>query len=164
MAATYEPIATATPSGVSNFSFSSIPSTYTDLVIVSHAIGSGSIANIFARPNNDSSTNYDRMVVYGSGSSTGGVRVSSNNAGLYLGDVGAASPGYYAPNIININGYTNTSAYKSSLTKGGIVNDGTALTISTWFSTTTISSLYIYVAAGTFASGTTFSLYGIKAA
>jgi hypothetical protein len=164
MAATYEPIATATPNGVSNFTFSSIPSTYTDLIIVAQALNTGSNANVFGRPNSDSGTNYDRMVVYGTGTTAGGVRVSSNNAGLYFGDAAPSSGGYYAVNVVNINGYTNTSAYKSSLAKGGLFNDGAALTVSNWLSTTAISSIYIYVTAGAFASGTSFALYGIKAA
>lgn len=163
MAATYDLIATATPSGVSSFTFSSIPGTYTDLVIHASAInGSNSNYNVFIRPNGDTSSSYDRMVFYGP--SVGGVKVGTNNAGLYIGDASASGSGTYDSATMYINNYTNTSIQKTSVSKNGQSGYAVAITSSVWINQSAITSLDFYVSGGTFGSGTRFSLFGIKAA
>ena len=58
--------------------------------------------------------------------------------------------------------YANTTTYKTVLTRASSNGDIVMANVSTWRSTSAITSL-VYAGA-TFNSGTVFTLYGIKAA
>lgn len=166
MAKTYEKIATATVSTTgSNVTFSSIPSTYTDLVLVSSALrgvsGSGGDA-IRTQFNGDTGTNYSRTGMYGDGSSaisfreTSVVYVSSGGAGDYSGTPWSVS-------VSNIMNYSNTTTYKTVVGKATEPNAYALGQVGLWRNTAAINSIYLYCSGG-FYVGSTFTLYGIKAA
>lgn len=167
MPVTYEPIATYTATGsVATYTFSSIPSTYTDIVIISSvqktASGSGNGFNI--RFNGDSNTNYSNTNIEGSGSSASSYR-ASNTVGLFAGALTSnANSAQFDVNINHIMNYANTTTYKTVVTR---YNDNefsyVGACVSLWRNTAAINSITIY-AASNFASGSTFTLYGIKAA
>lgn len=167
MALTYQPIATTTlGSSTSSYTFSSIPDTYTDLILVTQVRGTDTdFRNIFVRPNSDSATNYSRTALYGTGSSAGSVRVNSTNAGLYVGDASPSNQDYVQSSITHIMNYTNATTYKTALCKTGAGNYAIAATVSLWYKTPEkITSLYIYLNVGNLGAGSVLSLYGIKAA
>lgn len=159
MPATYEPIATTTlGSAQSSIAFSSIPGTYTDLVLVSNFTGSGGDFNALLTFNSDTGSNYSETVIYGNGSSAASGRQTSatsirsgyNNAERTI-------------NRINIMNYSNSTTNKTVLIRwdsGGY----TDLRVGLWRSTNAITSLSLTTNQNNFASGSTFTLYGIKAA
>jgi hypothetical protein len=167
MPATYDKIATYTiPSATLSYTFSTIPDTYTDLILISIAqkttSGSGSGFNL--RFNGDSGTNYSNTFLEGSGSSASSYR-SSNSTGLNGGAVtSSAIANQFDININQILNYSNSTTYKTVL---GRYNDNefsyVGASSSLWRNTNAITSLTV-VSVNNFAIGSTFTLYGIKAA
>jgi hypothetical protein len=175
MAQTYEPIATYTTTNTSTgtYTFSSIPQTYTDLrLVMSMRNSSGYPAtdtNGFARFNNDTSSVYNYTTVGGTGSSTYSNRTSNFTAWMWNFD----TPNGFTEHHLDIFNYTSTSVNKSFLASVNLPIDGMVKTVGVWRSTAAITSLVI-TASDRWRSvgatpdqwdvGTTFTLYGIKAA
>lgn len=154
---TYFPIATYTaPSTQTSVTFSAIPSTYTDLVLVIE--GAATTAGNFAfQFNGDTGTNYSDTVVYSDGSSAASNR-RSNQAYGYFG-ITYASQGATIANIMN---YANTSTYKTSISRSNNASNRLEARVVLWRSTAAINSIKIL--EGSYASGMIFTLYGITAA
>jgi hypothetical protein len=164
MASTYEPIATTTlVSATASVTFSSITGSYTDLVIISTAGVTAGAVNFAVRFNSDSGANYSRTVLSGTGSSV----LSDKNTGLtytILNDYG------YLDTTLNTNilgyimNYSNSTTYKTTLSRTNNVANGTSACVNLWRSTAAINRLDILSTSSTFLAGSTFTLYGIKAA
>lgn len=161
MAVTYEPIATQTISGTTVVTFNSIPQTYTDLVLVAMTL-SGSGGNSQLTVNNDSGANYSQTLIYGDGTSAVSSRYSASNF-LYEveANYSATAP---AIGVMNFMNYSNTTTYKSIISQGGVANGRTNARVSLWRSTAAISRIDIVQNTANYTTGTTFTLYGIKAA
>jgi hypothetical protein len=155
---TYVPIATQTTSGsVSSVSFSSIPSTYQDLVLVANAIGSTAL-DLYATFNSDTGSNYSRTYIYGNGSSAGSGRDTST---AYIGIASINTTP--SPNIIQIMNYANTSTYKTTLSRVN-TSGATDATVGLWRSTAAINAITLTTSSGTIAANSSFTLYGLAAA
>ena len=164
MASTYEPIASTTlGSAASSVTLSSIPSTFTDLVLICHSSTSNAtFSGIRWQFNGDTGSNYSTTRLYGTGSAAGSARVSNDTEGIarLVHDAGNLTP-----NILHIMSYANTNVYKTVLAIGASNAYHVARNVSLWRSTAAISSIYIYDAnAVNIDAGSTFSLFGIKAA
>jgi hypothetical protein len=156
MPKTYEPIATQTVSGTpTTVTFSSIPQTYTDIHYVIYTPTIAGV-NTNANFNGDTGTNYSWMQLYGDGSAAGSFR--GNNQAYMLAGV---SDGISAiqGDIMN---YTNTTTYKTLLTRGGGGRRYVESDINLWRSTAAITSIN-FVAAN-WSDGSVITIYGIKAA
>lgn len=159
MAATFEPIATTTlGSTATSFTFSSIPSTYTDLKLVVTSISNTGSGQIGMRFNNDTGANYSRTYLYGNGTSalsgaqTGVDKIESLN---YSGTL----PKLTSYDIFSYAG----STYKTCLLVDSNDRNGSGFTNSTvglWRNTSAINRIDIL--GTTFDVGTTATLYGIK--
>jgi hypothetical protein len=163
MPKTYEPIQTQTVgTATTTVSFTSIPQTYTDLVlIVSGDVTSGG-QNLSLTFNSDTATNYSRTFLYGNGTSAVSAR-SSTQSSIGLSEFGASNSGSH--NIINIMNYSNATTYKTVIQRGGYASNISAMTVGLWRSTAAITSLScIPTGSTTWVVGSTFTLYGIKAA
>ena len=164
MPATYEPIATTTVSSSgSSVTFSSIPQTYTDLFVVSSAQrnspGSGGDA-LKTQLNGDTGSNYSWTGISYNIAGTGSGR--STNQTICI--LGAAEDGIYATSICHILNYSNTNTFKTLITRvSSTGTQGVSETVNLWRSTSAISSIFIDCSTG-FVAGSTFTLYGIKAA
>lgn len=160
-APTWEPIAINYGSGTQTISFSSIPQTYTDLVLVCKIVNGGSGGGNMDLVINGNSSNSSgrRMLGYVNATDSG----TSTNRMM----VGDPVTGDYSTSIINIFNYTNTNHYKTVLSRGS-TRYFVAGYVGCWRDTSAINSLSLtYTIAGgslTFATGTTITLYGIKAA
>jgi hypothetical protein len=163
MASTYEPITTQTlSSAVAAVTISSIPATYTDLVLVMSFGATNSIPSIHVRLNGDSAGNYSAMSMEGAGTSPASQR-QSNAAQMVL--QGFQGGSYTSPfiNIIHFNNYANTTTYKTVLSRHA--SNATGAYVGLWRSTSAITSVTItHDYLSTFTAGSTFTLYGIKAA
>lgn len=160
MAVTYTPITTTTlTSAASTVTFSSISGTYTDLRIVYATTASGDAGN-FLRFNSDGSSNYSRTGLYGNGSSAGS-NIDTSATGIY-GPFTMSSA--ITSNTIDIMNYSNATTYKTCLVRAGAANNSTLVSAGLWRSTSAITSISITCDGANFVAGSTFTLYGIKAA
>ena len=164
MPVTYEKIATNTlGSAVATVTFSSIPSTYTDLVVIVSAKSTSAAQNLLMRVNSDSSSNYSTTLMTGSGTATGFARTTSTTQGA-LDNYGYVDTANHNITTVNIMNYSNTSTYKTWLSRANNAANGTTALVGLWRSTSAINAVEIYIASNTFVAGSTFTLYGIKAA
>jgi hypothetical protein len=174
MAKTYEPISTQTVgTAVATVTFTSIPQTYTDLVIAESVYYSAS-TSMALRFNNDSATNYSNTILGGSNAAPGSGVYSARSTNAALINI----QGYYAatnstgniflPAFINIMNYSNTTTYKNLISRAYAVDNGTGtdveMFVGVWRSTNAITRIDLVTNSGNFAVGSTFTLYGIKAA
>ena len=165
MAATYEPIATTTlGSNASTYTFSSIPGTYTDLVLVCNASTTTDNVNYYLQFNSDSATNYSFTYLEGDGSSA----ASSKSSGIsYLYVARGSSNSYFDVIVANIMNYSSTTNYKAVLSRYALglgLGKRNSIHVGSWSSNSAITSITIGSNGGTLKSGSTFTLYGIKAA
>jgi hypothetical protein len=153
---TYEPIQTQTLSSTAGFvTFSSIPATYTDLVLVSNAKGSQNTAMQF-QFNSDTASNYSLTRIYGDGSSAVSDR-QSNTTSADAGDINTQWGTY----IAHIQNYANTTTFKTLLNRCSISTYVFA-SVSLWRKTPeAINSIKVICRDGSFQIGSTFTLYGI---
>jgi hypothetical protein len=164
MPATYEPIATYTfpNSSSSSYTFNSIPGTYTDLAIIGH-VKSTSASSLSLRFNGDGGSNYWTYVKYPTGSTVTNARYTSQTVG-YINYLGTPfNSGQFGAVNIDILNYASTSMWKHGLSRTGSYQFGPEFAVMQWRSTSAITSLSIFAGAA-FDTGTTFTLYGIKAA
>ena len=158
-AATYTPIATQTlGSSAASVTFSSIPSTYTDLVLVQNSTGQSGLGASWLRLNGDTSSNYSRTRLLGNGSAASSYRES--NTTYIASDAPNAN---IATTVWNIMNYANATTYKTILYRDNSTSYVVAQ-VGLWRNTSTISSLSITSDAGTYVAGSTFTLYGISSA
>lgn len=151
-------------SPVSSITFTGIDQTYTDLDIVANFDGSAS-SYVTMTFNGVTGTSYSRIRIIGNGASPTSDR-TSNAAGiinLTYNNAGTPVLGKYS--ILN---YSNTTTPKPVLCRDTNAADNTALTGglfrgSTGSSTEAITSITITKGSGNFTTGSTFSLYGIRA-
>jgi hypothetical protein len=152
---TYTPLATVTlGSSAASVTFSSIPATYRDLILIVNGTASAgqNIKGIF---NSDSTaSNYSRVTAYGDGSSTASGSANDNSF-LYF----QTSQSIITCQVMD---YSATDKHKSVLVRTS--NSSLAeMTAARWANTAAITSFQILTTTGTFSTGTTFSLYGVIA-
>jgi hypothetical protein len=158
MPTTYTTVASYTfASAGTVYTFSSIPSTYTDLVLVMSNINSGGATGLNIRINGDTGSNYAYMRMYGSSStinSDGDTSLSTGGASIGIIDTGVSVV------TSNWQNYANTTMFKSIITQhaGPQYNDVYA---TLWANTTAINSIQFSQGGQNFDIGTNFTLYGI---
>lgn len=162
MAITYEKIATATAAGgATSISFTSIPSTYTDLVVVLNGAYSSAVG-VYVQFNGDNSpsgTNYSQTLLFGNGTTASSSR-STNFNWAAIGYLGADN----STTICSIMNYANTTTYKTALGRGNSAGNLTLSAVALWRSTAAINRVDLLSTSTTYTAGTTATLYGIKAA
>jgi hypothetical protein len=155
---TYTKIASTTVgTAAASVTLSSIPSTYTDLVLVVN--GSATSNNTaYMQFNGDTSTNYSATQIYSTGSAAGTNRQTSSNF-MWLGE-------FYTNStlIVQIPNYANTTTFKNELCRTSTPSAYLHAIVGLWRSTAAINSITATMTSTTYASGTTFNLYGIAAA
>lgn len=166
MASTYEPIATTTlGSAASSITFSSIPSTYTDLIIVLIGTGSSNNQNMYLTFNSDTGTNYSSTYLTGNGTAASSGRLP-NNPNIYISAGVGFNTTTPAMRYVNIFSYAG-STYKTTLHSESTDLNGsgtTSMSVGLWRSTSAINTVALTQGSGNFNTGTTATIYGIKAA
>jgi hypothetical protein len=157
---TYTAIATQTlGSAAASVTFSSIPSTYTDLVIVCNIIRTTG-SDVEFQLNSDTGSNYSFTYLFGDGSSTGSGRASSQTKG----NLGYSSSTNPMTLIIQAQNYSNTTTNKTLLARSSAASSTVSAIVNLYRSTSAISSIVLTPNAGNFNTNSVFSIYGIKAA
>jgi hypothetical protein len=156
MPATYEPISTTTlGSTASSVTFSSIPGTYTDLVLVTRNTSSGGLGGVYLdQINGDTGTNYSSTKIFGTGSVAGSDR-NTSDTGVNI----ALSNSTQCNNIFHFLNYSNTTTFKTVLARGNSAGGQTRASVALFRSTAAITSFRL--SGVTFDAGSTFTLYGI---
>jgi hypothetical protein len=167
MATTYEKIATTTlSSAAASIDFSSIPSTYTDLIIsfvVNTTSTSATAVRMYYNLSTTAVYSYTKLIGDGSAASS---QSSTSQALIVLANNATTSttvPTFYQVNIFNYAG----STYKTALSVASADKNGTGATESTvslWSNTTAINAIRLNVSGNTFGIGSTATLYGVKSA
>ena len=162
MTSTYDKIASTTlVTGQSSVTLSSIPATYTDLVYVFNGAGSTDI-NIYMQFNGDTATNYSSTYIGGNGTTVVSARATSA-AHILINAQSYMQTGFTTNALININNYSNATTYKTSINRFNNGSNGTDAVVGLWRNTNAITSILLKPHTGTFSTGSTFTLYGIKA-
>lgn len=161
---TYVPIQTYTVSGspTATITFGSggtLPQSYTDLVLIANSLSTANTACAL-NFNGDFGSNYSDTVLDGDGSSAFSFRRSNQSQ---VQDILARTDN--VANIINIMNYSNSSTYKTILSRSNSVG-GSELnaSVNLWRSTSPITSITITAPGTTFKVGASFTLYGIASA
>lgn len=169
---TYEAIETYTlAASQASISFSSIPGTYTDLILVATAksLIAGATDSFGIAVNGVTSATYSRtyLETSGTGAGTSGRQTSQIRIVTdYVMGTAGNDFGVYTWNFMN---YSNTTTKKTVLYRGGNNSNTGGFNVQTTAylvpTTSAISSLTIATMNGpNWAIGSTFNLYGIKAA
>jgi len=167
MPSTYDKIATTTlGSAVASYTFSSIPGTYTDLVLASSCLGVTSTSFIECiRFNSDTGNNYSNTFAGGFVSSAGSNR-NSNVSYIFVNHLnGYFTTGNPMTGITHIQNYSNTTTNKTVLSRGGGAATDVDIIVGLWRNTSAITSITVFFqSSDNLQAGSTFTLYGIKAA
>ena len=159
---TYTPIYSQTLSGsTSSITFSNIPTTYTDLML--EISGKNSTYNASSgelRFNGDTGSNYSNTeLTGGSGGAQSFRTANASSQQIYRTD-----SGNFSANVVHIQNYSNSTTYKTIIGRystPSVVGGFAGL----WRNTSPITSITMIPEGGTtFSSGSTFTIYGIKAA
>lgn len=163
MASTYTPLATTTlGSSASSYTFSSIPSTYTDLIIIAQVKGTAT-TYFNVRFNSDTGSNYSRTTLSGDGSTVSSER-RTNQTWINTDYNEAIQTNLNYINTLQIMNYANTTTYKTMLCRANNAATGAGTTVGLWRSTSAITSVSLISNNNSFDTGSTFTLYGIAAA
>jgi len=164
MPITYTPIATVTAAGGSSTQLvmSSIPATYTDLVIVINTSTSAN-SNLVFRLNNDSTSIYGNTVLNGNGTAASSGRNSNTDKGYFDSDAISANNFNYNA-ILNLMNYSNTTTFKTTVSRSNNAATGVTAGVTLYRSTSAINRIDFLTTSGTFNAGSTFTLYGIAKA
>jgi hypothetical protein len=165
---TYTLIASTTvPSAQLSVAFTSIPATYTDLVVVANYGKNLTGSAVEFRLNTDSGSNYSMTELYGNGTSPLSARASNQTYGLVAYSVVPGSD-ITSNFIFNVMDYSNTTTNKTTLSRNNSMAttySGAAAIVGLWRSTAAINSITFTSSGGaTFTTASTFKLYGIEAA
>lgn len=178
--ATYALIASQTlGSATATVTFTSIPGTYTDLILQSSIRADVSTFNNMNYPilrfNGDSTSGlYSVTNLYARNTGGGNTAASTRSSGqneINLGGVAtsAMASGIFSTHQIQLQDYANTSTNKTVLGRIGTGGNLTALdgvwaSVGLWRNTNAITSLSLTgTSSGLFQIGSTFRLYGIQA-
>jgi hypothetical protein len=140
-------------SSAASVTFSSIPATYRDLVLIANSNNSNGALDI--RFNSDSGTNYSRVVAYApsptSFSQTGNTAILLNSpaSGEYL-------------QTLQVMDYSATDKHKTALERG---SNASVIFMGAhrWANTAAITTMSLTATGGLFTIGSNFSLYGVIA-
>jgi hypothetical protein len=168
MATTYEPIATTTlGSSAASITLSSIPATYTDLRLVCTALsatGGDTLSCYFNGTTGTTLYSWTRLV--GTGTSATTANQTDSDVLLIGATSGQLSTTIPILSTVDILSYAG-SAFKTSLITDSSDKNGdgrVASYVGLWRNTSAITSIVIKGTSYNLASGTTATLYGIKAA
>ena len=172
MANTYEAIATVTvgSGGAANIQFTSIPQTYTDLLIKAslRTDRTAAITDGLLLQFNGSATSYSDRYLQGDGVTAYSGSNAFGTTRTYLGEMdtnGATSNTFsnqevYIPNYA---GNTNKSLSADSVMENNATTAYPTLTANLWSNTSAITSIKLYfVNSSNFVQYSTATLYGIK--
>ena len=148
---TYKALATVTlASTAASVTFSSIPATYRDLILISQV--TVTTTNVMARLNGDTGTNYSRVQLTGDGV-TAFTGAGVDNRLLICRDSAIGK--------LEIMDYSATDKHKTIIMRRDKGDDRTESLAVRWINTSRVNSILVYGETANIPIGSTFNLYGI---
>ena len=155
-------------SSAASVTFSSIPQDYKHLQIrmAVRSTGTGN-PRVLTQFNSDSGTNYAYHNLFGTGSTVYSENNSSNDGwNYYFVPNSSQTAGIFGAAVYDILDYSSVSKNTTTRVFGGAANAGVNYDIGLhsflWNNTAAITSILLSGDGQSFATGTRFSLYGIK--
>jgi len=154
---TYTPLANITLTGAtSSITFTSITAGFRDYVIIG-TFQNVSSPYIALRFNSDTGGNYNRVEMFGDGTSTGAQAQSNETLGYSAGNP-MANNSMITMSILDASA---TDKHKTWLSRYSGASNVVSAQANRWANTSAITSITVLTGSGTWGSGTTFALYGI---
>jgi hypothetical protein len=162
---TYTPIARTTlTSTAATVTFSSIPQTYTDLVVSIGIVGLSAQETPKMYFNGDTSALYSTTFLDGGGSVLSN-RTTAQGSFYGIGAYNSGNPTGVSSILVNINNYYNSTTFKTMLSRNAASTLSSNVTVGLYRSTAAVSSISFIVHGGnSYLPDSTFTLYGILAA
>jgi len=156
-----------------NITFSNIPQTYQDLMLVAFARNTQALAingmNLYINTTSQSPNYWSQTTLAGNGSLTASTRGTTTTIqyGATLDMPGSTSTsGVYGSAVYHILNYTNTTTYKTVLGRNANDQNGSGsvqIAAALFAQTGAVTTLQIGSGYGAnYSAGTTFALYGIR--
>ncbi len=140
--------------------------TYTDLILI-QSLNGASHLTVGLRMNSDNGSNYSGTEIAGNGSVASSARQTSDTYSRLTNFGGPDTTGRSLV-ISHFMDYTNSTTFQTVISRANNAGGsfpGSQQTVSLWRNTSAITSINLMTASGAqFAVGSTFTLYGIKAA
>jgi hypothetical protein len=155
---TYVALATTTlASATATVTFSSIPATYRDLILVFEGKSSSTLENTYIQLNGDATAgNYPYVLMLGTGSSA----ISAAYTARTWGEADTTGGNM----IYQFMDYSATDKHKTVLFRTNRSAGGVTAQAGRWANSSAITSIALQMGVSqNFAVGSTFSLYGIEA-
>ena len=168
MANTYVKIASVTvgSGGASTVDFTSIPSTYTDLLVRVSARKTTTGGSNLQLQFNGSTTTYTQRTIIGNGSTIASYNDASEIGFMYVTTSSETANTFNSTDIYlpNYAGSNNKSVSIDSVTENNASSANATLTAALWSTSAAINRVYLQIAngGGVFAQHSTVTLYGIK--
>jgi hypothetical protein len=164
---TYTPLATVTV-GIATLTvtFSNIPSTYKDLILVSSLACTATGDTARLRFNGDTGSNYNWVFINGTGSVASSSSQSNQNILNFSASVGLPTVVGKYNNILQIMDYSATDKHKTIVSRTNQNEDtfpGTTALAGRWASTSAITSMSIFPSTFNLIAGSRLDLYGVIA-
>jgi hypothetical protein len=160
---TYTPLATVTlGSSASSVTFSNIPATYRDLILVMAIFqSSGGDRNTNYQVNGDSGNNYNLvyMDTYGGSPSSGATSNQPSALIEYHQSVSDTTP---SVTVVQFMDYSATDKHKTALHRFGAASPTVGAYATRWASNSAINSILLTPNTN-YLTGSTFNLFGISA-
>ncbi len=159
----YIPLANVTLASNSvSVTFSNIPATYKDLVLIGNWQNSSTSSAGRLQVNGDTGANYNGVWMVGTGSTTGSGSEASQTSARIAGALVGPDNAYTNMVTFHFMNYASTDQQKTILSRFGTANRESQATATRWASTNAITSIRFFDILGqTFQAGATFSLYGV---
>jgi hypothetical protein len=142
--------------------FSSIPATYRDLILIGNVKASATVDNMNMRLNGDTGSNYSYVIMRGNGSSTfSSSEASQTFMRMDLFPSGVTTTGN-ANYIVQVMDYAQTDKHKTVLNRHNDAAQLVGAIAGRYAITTAVSSVSFFINSTTFAAGTTFQLFGVN--
>lgn len=155
--------------GAASIDFTSIPATYTDLVLKFSGRSTGTESSGYADGIlrfNGSTTSYSERMVYGIGSTASSASQSSTGIKWFFGTSSVATASTFGNSEVYIPNYTASTNKSVSIDTVAENNSASAnilaLDAGLWSNTSAITSISITPGSGNWAQYSTAYLYGVK--
>jgi hypothetical protein len=147
----------------STVTFSNIPQTYGDLVLVCNSkLVTGPAQDQTLYFNGDSGANYSVVIMWGDGS-TRGSQPYSGQTNLLIDFYGSVDTAFSNVTVVQIMDYSATDKHKVVLSRANRASSGVDAIAGRWANTNAITSITYFASGRTFDAGSTVSLYGVYA-
>lgn len=160
---TYTPLQSIELTSASaSITFSGIPQTYQDLVLVASIAGVSAATDPWIRINSDTGTNYSWTWLAGNGGAVYSEKSGGSDTKLYYSAISQIQNNVHLIQF-NFMNYSNTTTFKKVLWRESDASTESGATIGLWRSTSAINTIEISLdSSRTYSAGSTFDLYGIS--